>query len=134
HPRAQPRALGRGQRRRLRRGEDRLAQRAEGRAGEEGPGARGRLSTAASIDGAHTYDWPVPEFPELVELRVPRFKSVRDGVLPLHDLTLLVGRNGSGKSNVLEALEVLARIASGDDLHAVLDGSGDAPFVRGGAI
>lgn len=69
----------------------------------------------------------------LVELRVSRFKSVRDGVLPLHDLTLLVGRNGSGKSNVLEALEVLARITSGDDLHEVLDSEGDAPLVRGGA-
>lgn len=70
----------------------------------------------------------------LIELRVPRFKSVRDGVLPLHDLTLLVGRNGSGKSNVLEALEVLARIAGGDDLREVLDGGAGAPLVRGGAI
>jgi ABC-type cobalamin/Fe3+-siderophores transport system ATPase subunit len=75
---------------------------------------------------------PAPALIE--ELRLTRFKSFRDGRLPLDDLTLLIGRNGSGKSNAIEALEVLARLAAGDDIRDALDGTrrADAP-IRGGA-
>lgn len=71
---------------------------------------------------------------ELVELRLPRFKSVRDAVIPLGNLTLLVGRNGSGKSNVLDALAVLGALAGGQDLRDALDGGRDGPVVRGGSV
>jgi hypothetical protein len=71
--------------------------------------------------------------PVLTEIRFPAFKSVRDAVLPLRDLTLLVGRNGSGKSNVLDGLWVLSQLASGGDIRALLDGGRDGPSVRGGA-
>lgn len=73
---------------------------------------------------------PVP--PVLTEVRLPAFKSVRDAVLPLHDLTLLVGRNGSGKSNVLDGLWALAQMASGGPIRDVLDGGRDGPSIRGG--
>jgi energy-coupling factor transporter ATP-binding protein EcfA2 len=53
--------------------------------------------------------------------------------LPLEDLTLLVGRNGSGKSNALDGLWALARMAQGDDIRDALDGGRDGPSVRGGA-
>ena len=69
----------------------------------------------------------------LVELRLPRFKSLRDATIPLGDLTLLVGRNGSGKSNVLDALTVLSALATGRDLRDALDGGRDGPVVRGGS-
>lgn len=71
-------------------------------------------TTAAGHDG-------VPAF--LTELRLTAFKSFSEARLPLGDLTLLIGRNGSGKSNALEALEVLARLAGGDDIRDVIDGS-----------
>jgi predicted ATPase len=69
----------------------------------------------------------------LEEIRLPSFKSVRSAELPLRDLTLLVGRNGSGKSNVLEGLWVLSRLAGGGDIRGLLDGGRDGPAVRGGA-
>ena len=67
------------------------------------------------------------------EVRLTAFKSFRDAVLPLDELTLLVGRNGSGKSNALDGLWALARLAGGEDLRDALDGGRDGPAVRGGA-
>ncbi len=69
----------------------------------------------------------------LAELRLGAFKSVRDAVLPIGDLTLLVGRNASGKSNVLDGLWVLAQLASGGEVRELLDGGRDGPAIRGGA-
>jgi predicted ATPase len=75
-----------------------------------------------------------PESSYVEELRLIAFKSFSDAVLPLSEFTLLIGRNGSGKSNALDALLVLARLASGDDIRDALDGSrGDQEPVRGGA-
>ncbi|MCA1708257.1 MAG: AAA family ATPase, partial [Actinobacteria bacterium] len=42
------------------------------------------------------------------EVRLTAFKSFSGAVLPLEDLTLIVGRNGSGKSNALDGLWALA--------------------------
>ncbi len=73
------------------------------------------------------------ESPYLEELRLKRFKSFREAVLPLRDLTLLIGRNGSGKSNALDALHVLSRLAEGEDLREAIDGSRrEGQEVRGG--
>lgn len=69
----------------------------------------------------------------LEEIRLPSFKSVRSATLPLRDLTLLVGRNGSGKSNVLDGLWVLSRLAGGGEIRDQLDGGRDGAAVRGGA-
>lgn len=53
--------------------------------------------------------------------------------IPLGPLTLLVGRNGSGKSNVLDALAVLSALATGTSLRDALDGGRSGPLVRGGS-
>lgn len=69
----------------------------------------------------------------LDELLLTSFKSFRNARMPLADLTLLVGRNGSGKSNALDGLDVLARLASGDDIRDALDSSSrEGGPVRGG--
>ncbi|MDQ3379948.1 MAG: ATP-binding protein [Actinomycetota bacterium] len=68
------------------------------------------------------------------EIRLANFKSFRDAVLPLDAFTLLVGRNGSGKSNALDGLWTLARLASGEDIRDALDGGREGPAVRGGVI
>jgi predicted ATPase len=68
----------------------------------------------------------------LEELRLKAFKSFRDAVLPLTELTLLVGRNGSGKSNALDGLWALAQLAGGEDVRDALDGGREGPAVRGG--
>jgi hypothetical protein len=68
----------------------------------------------------------------ITELRLTGFKSFRDATLPLEPFTLLVGRNGSGKSNALDGLWVLSQLASGGDVRESLEGSGKGPAVRGG--
>jgi len=71
-----------------------------------------------------------PSFVE--EVRLTAFKSFRDAVLPLDPLTLIVGRNGSGKSNALDGLWALARMSGEDDVRDALDGGREGPAVRGG--
>lgn len=71
--------------------------------------------------------------PRLTELRLTSFKSVRDSRLALGPLILVVGRNGSGKSNVLDALNVLAAISTGATLRDALDGGREESLVRGGS-
>ena len=70
---------------------------------------------------------------DLLGLRLGAFKSMRQAYIPLGPLTLLVGRNGSGKSNVLDALAVLSALASGAPLRDALDGGRGGPLVRGGS-
>ncbi|HWK25277.1 MAG TPA: AAA family ATPase [Solirubrobacter sp.] len=76
--------------------------------------------------------------PSVEELRLTRFKSFRGAVLPLRDLTLLIGRNGSGKSNAIDALHVLELLAAGaaveDEVRGGLAGCapyGEASFALG---
>jgi len=69
----------------------------------------------------------------LEEVRLTAFKNFSGATLPIEELTLLVGRNGSGKSNALDGLWVLSRLAQGDDVRDALDGGRDGPAVRGGA-
>lgn len=68
----------------------------------------------------------------LEELRLTAFKSFLDTTLPLDDLTLLVGRNGSGKSNALDGLWALSRLAQGEDVRDALEGGREGPAIRGG--
>lgn len=75
------------------------------------------------------------ETPRLEEVRLHSFKSFTAQTLPLQNLTVLIGRNGSGKSNALDALMVLSRLASGESVRDALDGprgGGEEP-IRGGA-
>lgn len=67
------------------------------------------------------------------EVRLTRFKTFEDAVLPLEPLTVLIGRNSSGKSNALDGLDVLSRLAVGEDIRDALDGRRrDVGAVRGG--
>lgn len=69
----------------------------------------------------------------LTELRLTEFKTFRDAVLPLGGMRALIGRNSSGKSNALDGLEVLSRLATGADIVDALDSRrGDEGPLRGG--
>ncbi|MDO5094342.1 MAG: AAA family ATPase [Propionibacteriaceae bacterium] len=69
----------------------------------------------------------------LGELRLRAFKSYRDTVLPLRDVTVLIGRNRSGKSNALDGLEVLARLAGGENLDALDGRRREGGMIRSGS-
>lgn len=65
----------------------------------------------------------------LTQIELRNFKSYRSGTLQLGRLTVLIGANASGKSNVIEALRLLARIAEGERL-SLLGG----PYKQGETI
>ena len=44
---------------------------------------------------------------DLTELRLDAFKSFRGARAPIRPVTLIVGRDGSGKPNILDGLVVL---------------------------
>lgn len=70
----------------------------------------------------------------LVDLALHDFKSFEDAQIPFAPLTLLVGANASGKSNVLEALRVLKGLSLALGIGEVLNGKAGAwPGVRGGS-
>ncbi len=64
------------------------------------------------------------------------FKNFLDAQIELlNPVTLLIGRNGSGKSNVIEGVELLAELAQGRSLHEISDvgrGGGGTFEIRGG--
>jgi len=53
----------------------------------------------------------------LAELRARRFRSLRDVRLPIGPLNLLIGANASGKSNVLDALRLMAEAVDESDFE-----------------
>lgn len=57
---------------------------------------------------------PRERSPIFTELRLKNFKSIREGTVPLHPLTVIVGANSSGKSTVLQALLALAQTVKGE--------------------
>lgn len=52
----------------------------------------------------------------LEKIHITNFLSLRDVTLPLKPLTVLVGPNASGKSNVLSAINLLGRMMVAEDL------------------
>ncbi|MEH2182166.1 AAA family ATPase [Nostoc sp.] len=68
----------------------------------------------------------------LKQLILENWKSFRYAELPLDPLTVLIGTNASGKSNVVEALEFLQRIARGENVEAALAGDKTLTSIRGG--
>jgi predicted ATPase len=68
----------------------------------------------------------------LTSITVENWKSFGEATLHLDPLTVLIGTNSSGKSNLLDALAFLYRIASGTMLTSALQGDGVVPPLRGG--
>ncbi|OYD92072.1 ATPase [Nostoc sp. 'Peltigera membranacea cyanobiont' 210A] len=68
----------------------------------------------------------------LKQLILENWKSFRYAELPLDPLTVLIGTNASGKSNIVEALEFLQRIARGENIEVALAGDKTLPSIRGG--
>jgi predicted ATPase len=69
----------------------------------------------------------------LKKLILENWKSFRYAELPIDPLTVLIGTNASGKSNAIEALEFLKRIAQGLNIQDALTGNSDTVSIRGSA-
>ncbi|GMU10860.1 AAA family ATPase [Corallococcus caeni] len=75
----------------------------------------------------------------LESIRLKNFKSFADAEVKLAPLTVLVGANGSGKSNLLDALRLVQRLELGWTLTEALQGKREAgrevaPALRGGSM
>jgi predicted ATPase len=57
------------------------------------------------------------------EIRLQNFRAFENARLQLSDLTFLVGRNGAGKSSLLDAVDLL-RQSTSESLENALDGRG----------
>lgn len=68
----------------------------------------------------------------LTSLTMNSWKSYKDSTLYFDPITVLIGTNASGKSNVLDALQFLNRIASGVMFTPALQGDSLLPSIRGG--
>jgi predicted ATP-dependent endonuclease of OLD family len=66
-------------------------------------------------------------------LRLENWKSFSEAIQYIDPVTILIGTNASGKSNLLDALELLRRIGSGADVDDAVNGSGVLSGLRGGA-
>lgn len=63
----------------------------------------------------------------LKEVRFKNWKSYTEGTLYIDPLTVLIGTNASGKSNALDGISFLSRIAQGRNLQSAL--IGDSSFM-----
>jgi predicted ATPase len=66
------------------------------------------------------------------KITLRNWKSFREAELYFDPLVVLIGTNASGKSNVIDALDFLSRIAQSKDLAECLHGSGNGETFRGG--
>jgi predicted ATPase len=60
----------------------------------------------------------------LESLHIRGYRSLEDVRLPLSPLTVVTGANGTGKSNLYRALQLLARAARGELARAIIDEGG----------
>jgi predicted ATPase len=67
----------------------------------------------------------------LKKLILKNWKSFRYAELPIDPLTILIGTNASGKSNAIEALDLLAQLAQGELLSNIF--AEETTTIRGGA-
>jgi predicted ATPase len=67
----------------------------------------------------------------ITAFQLKNFRSYREASLPLAPLTLLIGANASGKSNALEALHILSRMARGQYLQDVFKNLKEDGAIRG---
>lgn len=67
------------------------------------------------------------------EIQLRNWKSFQEATLFFDPFVVLIGTNASGKSNVIDALDFLSRIAQSKSLAECLQSSGNGESFRGGA-
>lgn len=68
----------------------------------------------------------------LKELKVRDWKSFEEASLYIDPLTIMIGANASGKSNILDALLFLQRVSSGIGIFQAINGDLNLAPIRGG--
>jgi predicted ATPase len=68
----------------------------------------------------------------LFQVSMQNWKSFESAILDIEPLTIMIGANASGKSNALDALVLLQRLAAGNEIRTALSGGPSSDPVRGG--
>jgi predicted ATPase len=68
----------------------------------------------------------------ITKLELEDWKSYKTATLHIDALSVLIGTNSSGKSNALDALVFLSRLANGSPINSALQGDGAQSPLRGG--
>jgi predicted ATPase len=68
---------------------------------------------------------------KLEKLTIRNFKSIREQTLELNNLNVLIGANGSGKSNLIQAFNILREIVEGHLVNYSLKHGADQLLFRG---
>ena len=68
----------------------------------------------------------------LKEVKLHNWKSFEQATLFIDPLTIIIGTNASGKSNTLDALLFLQRVASGVGIFQAINGDVSLSSIRGG--
>lgn len=66
------------------------------------------------------------------EIYFKNWKSFKEAKLYIDPLTVLIGTNASGKSNIIDGINFLNRIANGQDFQTALNGESKNRSIRGG--
>ena len=66
------------------------------------------------------------------ELKLKNWKSFEEATLYIDPLTILIGTNASGKSNLLDAFLFLNRVSSGVGIFQAINGDVNLPQLRSG--
>jgi len=66
------------------------------------------------------------------ELKLKNWKSFEESTLYIDPLTILIGTNASGKSNLLDAFLFLNRVSAGVGIFQAINGDVNLPLLRGG--
>ena len=98
------------------------------RAGEE---EKSRMVKLGNVEIQLTDDPPEQKY-MITEMEVKDWKSYKKASLYIDPLTIMIGTNASGKSNILDALTFLQRIASGFSIYQAIAGDGNLEPLRGG--
>ena len=53
------------------------------------------------------------------KLAISNYRSIMDTTIPMGNLTLVIGANGTGKSNLYRALRLLSECANGSVVNAI---------------
>jgi predicted ATPase len=95
-------------------------------------GASSRRIGPTLYFGNDQQTWPTTKMQRLTQIRIKGFKSIKQADIKLKDLNVLIGANGVGKSNFINAFKFLNALTEQKlQVHTAISGGADNILYRG---